>query len=130
MCWTLTFNQNINKTTLQKILNMCILGSCTPILSIEFRHERRRVKYIALKFFVFLRWVAWAKGIPRCIDAKTEADLPQDVRFDNEKRSDFEHSLHYAYVVHTHAFISTSAGLHCDLKQTKLCLSSVCWSCL
>lgn len=42
------------------------------------------------------RWVTWAKGIPRCVDAKTEADLPQDVRFDNEKRSDFEHSLHYA----------------------------------
>ncbi|KAM9335656.1 arachidonate 12-lipoxygenase, 12S-type [Symphorus nematophorus] len=42
------------------------------------------------------RWVTWAPGVPRCIDAKTEADLPQDVRFDNEKRSDFEHSLHYA----------------------------------
>ncbi|KAM4536427.1 arachidonate 12-lipoxygenase, 12S-type [Odontesthes bonariensis] len=42
------------------------------------------------------RWLTWAQGIPRCIDAKTEADLPQDVRFDNEKRSDFEHSLHYA----------------------------------
>ncbi|XP_041840773.1 arachidonate 12-lipoxygenase, 12S-type [Melanotaenia boesemani] len=42
------------------------------------------------------RWVTWAPGIPRCIDAKTEADLHQDVRFDNEKRSDFEHSLHYA----------------------------------
>ncbi|KAM9717911.1 arachidonate 12-lipoxygenase, 12S-type isoform 1-T1 [Menidia menidia] len=42
------------------------------------------------------RWITWAKGIPRCVDAKTEADLPQDVRFDNEKRSDFEHSLHYA----------------------------------
>ncbi|KAM3590259.1 uncharacterized protein V6R79_006714 [Siganus canaliculatus] len=42
------------------------------------------------------RWATWAPGIPRCIDAKTEADLPQDVRFDNEKRSDFEHSLHYA----------------------------------
>ncbi|XP_070710645.1 arachidonate 12-lipoxygenase, 12S-type [Pempheris klunzingeri] len=42
------------------------------------------------------RWVTWAPGIPRCIDAETEADLPQDVRFDNEKRSDFEHSLHYA----------------------------------
>ncbi|XP_074554950.1 arachidonate 12-lipoxygenase, 12S-type [Halichoeres trimaculatus] len=42
------------------------------------------------------RWVTWAPGIPRCIDAKTEADLPQDVRFDNEKRSDFEHSLQYA----------------------------------
>ncbi|MED6249919.1 hypothetical protein ATANTOWER_021703, partial [Ataeniobius toweri] len=44
------------------------------------------------------RWVTWAQGIPRCVDAKTEADLPQDVRFDNEKRSDFEHSLHYALI--------------------------------
>uniref|UniRef100_UPI0037E92A65 arachidonate 12-lipoxygenase, 12S-type n=1 Tax=Semicossyphus pulcher TaxID=241346 RepID=UPI0037E92A65 len=42
------------------------------------------------------RWITWAPGIPRCIDATTEADLPQDVRFDNEKRSDFEHSLQYA----------------------------------
>uniref|UniRef100_A0AAY4BZP5 Uncharacterized protein n=1 Tax=Denticeps clupeoides TaxID=299321 RepID=A0AAY4BZP5_9TELE len=41
------------------------------------------------------RWQAWAPGIPKCIDAKTEADLPQDMRFDNEKRSDFESSLHY-----------------------------------
>ncbi|KAM9400742.1 polyunsaturated fatty acid 5-lipoxygenase-like isoform 4-T5 [Salvelinus alpinus] len=40
------------------------------------------------------RWVTWAPGIPKCIDAKTEADLHQDVRFDNEKRSDFEGSLH------------------------------------
>ncbi|XP_056317349.1 arachidonate 12-lipoxygenase, 12S-type [Danio aesculapii] len=42
------------------------------------------------------RWVAWAPGIPKCIDAKSEADLPQDARFDNEKRSDFEGSLQYA----------------------------------
>ncbi|KAM4603513.1 arachidonate 12-lipoxygenase, 12S-type [Polymixia lowei] len=42
------------------------------------------------------RWHAWAPGIPKCIDAKTEADLPQDARFDNEKRSDFEGSLKYA----------------------------------
>ncbi|XP_038851475.1 arachidonate 12-lipoxygenase, 12S-type [Salvelinus namaycush] len=42
------------------------------------------------------RWAAWASGIPKCIDAKTEADLHQDVRFDSEKRSDFEGSLHYA----------------------------------
>ncbi|KAL6118860.1 uncharacterized protein ACO6RY_03564 [Pungitius sinensis] len=42
------------------------------------------------------RWTTWGPSIPRCIDAKTEADLHQDVRFDNEKRSDFEHSLHYA----------------------------------
>lgn len=45
-----------------------------------------------------LRWLAWAPGIPKCIDSKTEADLPQDVRFDNEKRSDFVGSLHYAWV--------------------------------
>uniref|UniRef100_A0A8C4EK04 Arachidonate 12-lipoxygenase n=1 Tax=Dicentrarchus labrax TaxID=13489 RepID=A0A8C4EK04_DICLA len=45
------------------------------------------------------RWVTWAPGIPRCIDATTEADLPQDVRFDNEKRSDFEHSLHYKLAI-------------------------------
>ncbi|KAL4631399.1 arachidonate 15-lipoxygenase [Arapaima gigas] len=42
------------------------------------------------------RWQAWAPGIPKCIDAKSEADLPQDMRFDNEKRSDFELSLQYA----------------------------------
>ncbi|XP_067299200.1 arachidonate 12-lipoxygenase, 12S-type [Pseudorasbora parva] len=42
------------------------------------------------------RWLAWSPGIPKCIDAKSEADLPQDVRFDNEKRSDFVGSLHYA----------------------------------
>ncbi|XP_052458211.1 polyunsaturated fatty acid lipoxygenase ALOX12 isoform X5 [Carassius gibelio] len=42
------------------------------------------------------RWLAWAPGIPKCIDAKSEADLPQDARFDNEKRSDFEGSLQYA----------------------------------
>uniref|UniRef100_A0A673FK79 Arachidonate 5-lipoxygenase-like n=1 Tax=Sinocyclocheilus rhinocerous TaxID=307959 RepID=A0A673FK79_9TELE len=42
------------------------------------------------------RWLAWAPGIPKCIDAKSEADLPQDARFDNEKRSDFVGSLHYA----------------------------------
>ncbi|XP_062849268.1 polyunsaturated fatty acid 5-lipoxygenase-like [Trichomycterus rosablanca] len=42
------------------------------------------------------RWQEWAPGIPKCIDAKTEADLPQDVRFANEKRCDFERSLHLA----------------------------------
>ncbi|XP_028996207.1 arachidonate 12-lipoxygenase, 12S-type [Betta splendens] len=42
------------------------------------------------------RWATWAPGIPRCVDAKTEADLPQDARFENEKRSDFEYSLQYA----------------------------------
>ncbi|XP_051564361.1 polyunsaturated fatty acid 5-lipoxygenase-like [Myxocyprinus asiaticus] len=42
------------------------------------------------------RWLAWAPRIPKCIDSKSEADLPQDDRFDNEKRSDFVRSLHYA----------------------------------
>ncbi|KAJ8416787.1 hypothetical protein AAFF_G00326650 [Aldrovandia affinis] len=42
------------------------------------------------------RWQEWAPGIPKCIDAKSERDLPQDARFDNEKRCDFEGSLHYA----------------------------------
>lgn len=49
--------------------------------------------------FIFLfRWVSWAPGIPRCVDAQTEADLHPDVRFGNEKKSDFQHSLQYAYV--------------------------------
>ncbi|KAL6490632.1 hypothetical protein MHYP_G00009770 [Metynnis hypsauchen] len=42
------------------------------------------------------RWQAWAPGIPKCIIAKSEADLHPDDRFANEKRSDFEGSLHYA----------------------------------
>ncbi|KAM8882137.1 arachidonate 12-lipoxygenase, 12S-type isoform 1-T1 [Synchiropus picturatus] len=44
------------------------------------------------------RWVTWVPGLPRCIDAPTEADLPPDVRFDNQKKSDFEHSLQFALV--------------------------------
>ncbi|XP_077401454.1 arachidonate 12-lipoxygenase, 12S-type [Vanacampus margaritifer] len=42
------------------------------------------------------RWMTWAPSIPRCIDAQTESDLPQDERFDNEKRSDFEYALQFA----------------------------------
>ncbi|KAJ8338256.1 hypothetical protein SKAU_G00372220 [Synaphobranchus kaupii] len=34
--------------------------------------------------------------MPKCLDAKSEKELPQDVRFDDEKRSDFEASLYYA----------------------------------
>lgn len=60
---------------------------------------------LCVLIILLFRWVTWAPGIPRCIDAKTEADLPQDVRFDNEKRSDFHHSLHYAWVVHTHTIV-------------------------
>lgn len=42
------------------------------------------------------RWQAWAPGIPKCIDAKTEADLPQDAHFSNEKNNDFDRSLDLA----------------------------------
>ncbi|XP_077357084.1 arachidonate 12-lipoxygenase, 12S-type isoform X2 [Festucalex cinctus] len=42
------------------------------------------------------RWMTWAPGIPRCIEAQTESDLPQDARFDNDKRSDFEYALQLA----------------------------------
>ncbi|KAI4892364.1 hypothetical protein NFI96_023299 [Prochilodus magdalenae] len=52
--------------------------------------------FLDVRLSYTLRWLAWAPGIPKCIDAKTEADLPQDDRFANEKRSDFEGSLHYA----------------------------------
>lgn len=52
--------------------------------------------YITGVYLCYLRWQAWAPGIPKCIDAKSEADLPQDVRFANEKRSDFERSLQFA----------------------------------
>lgn len=44
------------------------------------------------------RWMTWQPQIPKCIAADSERDLPQDVRFDNEKRSDFENSLHYALI--------------------------------
>uniref|UniRef100_A0A673YTA7 Arachidonate 12-lipoxygenase n=1 Tax=Salmo trutta TaxID=8032 RepID=A0A673YTA7_SALTR len=47
------------------------------------------------------RWAAWASGIPKCIDAKTEADLHQDVRFDSEKRI-------------THTFFSKLLFIHSD----------------
>uniref|UniRef100_A0A667Y170 Arachidonate 12-lipoxygenase n=1 Tax=Myripristis murdjan TaxID=586833 RepID=A0A667Y170_9TELE len=62
---------------------------------------------------VCVRWVAWAPGIPKCIDASTEADLHQDVRFDNEKRSDFEGSLHYTVALSPTATYTT-ALFHCN----------------
>ncbi|XP_078389979.1 arachidonate 12-lipoxygenase, 12S-type [Cetorhinus maximus] len=42
------------------------------------------------------RWKLWKPGVTKCIDAETEKDLHPDVRFDNDKRSDFEHSLRVA----------------------------------
>uniref|UniRef100_A0A4W5MDM4 Lipoxygenase domain-containing protein n=1 Tax=Hucho hucho TaxID=62062 RepID=A0A4W5MDM4_9TELE len=63
----------------------------------QFQSLQKLSQVLAVVFDGCLsRWVAWAPGIPKCIDAKTETDLHQDVRFDNEKRSDFEGSLHYA----------------------------------
>lgn len=58
------------------------------------------------------RWVSSTPGLPRCIDAKTEADLHPDVRFDNEKKSDFQHSLQYAYVrnVRSESYVCLNAG--------------------
>ncbi|XP_029696806.1 arachidonate 12-lipoxygenase, 12S-type [Takifugu rubripes] len=55
-------------------------------------HRKEELKERQKKY----RWVSWTPGIPRCIDAETEADLHPDVRFDNEKKSDFQYSLQYA----------------------------------
>ncbi|TRY91150.1 hypothetical protein DNTS_014123 [Danionella cerebrum] len=62
------------------------------ILLLELAHRKAELQERQKKY----RWFAWAPGIPKCIEAKSEADLPQDARFENEKRSDFEGSLHYA----------------------------------
>ncbi|XP_038642673.1 arachidonate 12-lipoxygenase, 12S-type [Scyliorhinus canicula] len=42
------------------------------------------------------RWKVWKPGVVKCIDAETEDDLHPDVKFDDDKRSDFEHSLRVA----------------------------------
>ncbi|XP_035265627.1 arachidonate 12-lipoxygenase, 12S-type isoform X2 [Anguilla anguilla] len=42
------------------------------------------------------RWKSFAPDMPKCIDVETEKDLPADVRFDDEKRSDFKSSLYIA----------------------------------
>ncbi|XP_017327611.1 polyunsaturated fatty acid 5-lipoxygenase isoform X2 [Ictalurus punctatus] len=65
---------------------------CDEILPQELVHRKVQLQERQKTF----RWQAWAPGIPKCVDAKSEADLPQDVRFANEKRSDFERSLQYA----------------------------------
>ncbi|XP_060791844.1 arachidonate 12-lipoxygenase, 12S-type isoform X1 [Neoarius graeffei] len=65
---------------------------CDEILPQELAYRKAQLQERQKTF----RWKAWASGIPKCIDAKSEADLPQDVRFANEKRCDFEWSLQYA----------------------------------
>ncbi|KAI5609951.1 arachidonate 15-lipoxygenase [Silurus asotus] len=67
---------------------------CDEILPQELAHRKAQLQERQKTF----RWQAWATGIPKCIDAKSEADLPQDVRFANEKRCDFEGSLQYALI--------------------------------
>ncbi|XP_061092260.1 polyunsaturated fatty acid 5-lipoxygenase-like [Conger conger] len=42
------------------------------------------------------RWKQFALDMPRCLDVESEKELPQDVRFDNEKRSDYQAALYYA----------------------------------
>ncbi|XP_026791831.3 polyunsaturated fatty acid lipoxygenase ALOX12 [Pangasianodon hypophthalmus] len=73
---------------------------CDEILPQELAHRKAQLEERQKTF----RWQTWAPGIPKCIDAKSQADLPQDVRFANEKHCDFETSLHYAI-------------LHLSLKQ-------------
>uniref|UniRef100_A0A8C1HTK9 Arachidonate 12-lipoxygenase n=1 Tax=Cyprinus carpio carpio TaxID=630221 RepID=A0A8C1HTK9_CYPCA len=57
-------------------------------LPLEISHRKAELQE-RQKIYRSSRWLAWAPSIPKCIDAKSEADLPQDARFDNEKRSDF-----------------------------------------
>ncbi|XP_034159451.2 arachidonate 12-lipoxygenase, 12S-type [Pangasianodon hypophthalmus] len=65
---------------------------CDEILPQELAHRKAQLEERQKTF----RWQTWAPGIPKCVDAKSQADLPQDVRFANEKRCDFERSLQYA----------------------------------
>ncbi|KAG7330191.1 hypothetical protein KOW79_006413 [Hemibagrus wyckioides] len=62
------------------------------ILAQELAHRQAQLKERQKTY----RWQVWAPGIPKCIDAKSLADLPQDARFADEKRSDFERSLQFA----------------------------------
>ncbi|KAK1159915.1 hypothetical protein AOXY_G21367 [Acipenser oxyrinchus oxyrinchus] len=66
---------------------------CDDSLSPLFLSHRKRQLDERQQIY---RWLAWEPKIPKCLDAKTEKELPQDVRFDNEKQGDFEGSLHYA----------------------------------
>ncbi|XP_043539450.1 polyunsaturated fatty acid 5-lipoxygenase-like isoform X2 [Chiloscyllium plagiosum] len=42
------------------------------------------------------RWKLWKPGVTKCIEADTETDLHPDVKFDDDRRSDFKHSFHVA----------------------------------
>ncbi|XP_067827936.1 polyunsaturated fatty acid 5-lipoxygenase-like isoform X2 [Heptranchias perlo] len=43
------------------------------------------------------RWEVWAPNMPRCIDARSEGNLPMDLRFSCEKQRDFKSSLVVAF---------------------------------
>uniref|UniRef100_A0A8C4S9B9 Arachidonate 12-lipoxygenase n=1 Tax=Erpetoichthys calabaricus TaxID=27687 RepID=A0A8C4S9B9_ERPCA len=45
------------------------------------------------------QWQTWRPAIPKCIDVISENDIPEDYRFNNEKRSDFKKSLNNAFQV-------------------------------
>ncbi|XP_059831102.1 arachidonate 12-lipoxygenase, 12S-type isoform X2 [Hypanus sabinus] len=58
-----------------------------------FRSHRQRELQDRQKLY---RWKVWKTGVSKCIDAETEEDLHPDIKFDNDKRADFENSLHLA----------------------------------
>ncbi|KAM9501643.1 polyunsaturated fatty acid lipoxygenase ALOX15B-like [Clarias gariepinus] len=58
---------------------------CDEILPQELTHRNAQLQQRQETF----RWQAWAPGIPKCVDFKSENDLPPDVRFDFEDAKDF-----------------------------------------
>ncbi|XP_051900437.1 polyunsaturated fatty acid 5-lipoxygenase-like [Pristis pectinata] len=58
-----------------------------------FQSHRQRELVQRQKLY---RWKVWKPGMTRCIAAETEEDLHPDVKFDNDKRTDFENSLNLA----------------------------------
>ncbi|XP_072904988.1 arachidonate 12-lipoxygenase, 12S-type [Hemitrygon akajei] len=58
-----------------------------------FRSHRQRELQDRQKLY---RWKVWKTGVSKCIDAETEDDLHPDIKFDDDKRADFENSLHLA----------------------------------
>ncbi|XP_067880074.1 arachidonate 12-lipoxygenase, 12S-type [Heterodontus francisci] len=65
---------------------------CDDKLPIFQSHRQKELEERQKRY----RWKVWKQGVVKCIDAETEDDLHPDVKFDNDKRSDFEHSLHLA----------------------------------
>uniref|UniRef100_A0A8C4S9V7 Arachidonate 12-lipoxygenase n=1 Tax=Erpetoichthys calabaricus TaxID=27687 RepID=A0A8C4S9V7_ERPCA len=55
----------------------------------------------------------WRPAIPKCIDVISENDIPEDYRFNNEKRSDFKKSLN-------------NAGCHGAAQLLNTCILTIC----